>query len=116
MNISVYLLSHCHFLRVRGEAEDGSNKRDTDSPPHYLPGQWGVLLHALSTDGRLPASNVTHAAAALCRETTLFPLAAWLDLAFFIIAQHRMTMQLIHCTMAGVRTCSHAVSEDAVGI
>lgn len=62
------------------------------------------MLHALSTDGWLPASNVTHAAAVLCRETTLFPLAAWLNLAFFIIAQHSMTMQPIHCTMAGVRT------------
>lgn len=104
MNISVYLLSHCHFLRVTGEAKDGGNKRDADSPPRYLSGQQEVLLHTLCADGRLPASSVTHAAAVLYRETTPFPLAAWLDLAFFVIAQHSMTMQLFHCTMAGVRT------------
>lgn len=62
-----------------------------------------VLLHVLSTDRWLPASSVTHAAAALRRDTTPFALATWLYLAFFIIAQHSMTVQLIHCTMAGAR-------------
>lgn len=88
---------------VRREAEDGSNRRDANSPLHYLLGYWGSL-HALSTDRQLPAGGVTPAAAALCRDTTLFPLAAWLHLAFFFIAEHRMTMQLIHCTRTGVRT------------
>lgn len=64
----------------------------------------GIFLQALSADRQLPASAVTHAAVALCRATTLFPLGAWLHLAFFFIAEHRMTVQLIHCSRAGVRT------------
>lgn len=92
MNLSVYLLSRCHFLRVTGEAKDDGNKRDADSSPGYLSGQRWVLHHTPSAGGQLPASSVTQADAALCRETTRFPLASWLNLAFFVIAQHSMTM------------------------
>lgn len=55
---------------VMREAEDGSNQRDASSPPHYLLGQWGsFFMHSLQ-----PASGVTHAATALCRDTTLLEL------------------------------------------
>lgn len=43
----------------------------TQTAPHITyQGSGGLLLHVLVTERRLPASRVTHDAAALCRETT----------------------------------------------
>jgi len=57
MNISVYLLSHCHFLRVRGEAEDGSNRKDADSPHMTYQGSEGsCFMHFLQAGGCQPVT------------------------------------------------------------